>query len=143
MGANPLDFDEIVRSILENAAGLEARPPLGQAPRAEQRYLAEVRYQGDRCGRVRVRVAAPLARQLASAMQRRPQDDLHEDLVMDAVGELANMIAGNLRPMLEGARSVGLPKVTRGVGRPMGDATLVDRSYDCGGRTVEVELLAS
>lgn len=143
MRTSPSDIDEIVRGILQGAAGMDAAGPAPRRKGHEERYQAEVRYNGEWCGRVRIDLSPALARQLASAMQRLPQDDLNEALVMDAVGELANMIAGNLRPLLEGARSVGVPVVRRGPSVAAKGTAMLDRAYDCGGRSVGVELLAS
>jgi chemotaxis protein CheX len=56
----------------------------------------------------------PLARTVASAMFDLPADRLTDDEVADALGELTNMVAGNLKSLLPGPSGLSMPAVTAG-----------------------------
>jgi hypothetical protein len=134
-------IEEVVRSVLEQAAGYDAGPSADALSAHRDLYHAEIRFRGAWRGGVSLDVAPDLARLLASAMTRVPQDDVDEALICDAVGELANMIAGNLRPLLKGAEATALPAVSRRAEAAGGGPFLVGRSFLRDGRRIEVRLL--
>lgn len=137
------DFvEDIVRSVLVEAAGYDAGPSADAAPSRRDLYHAEVRFRGAWRGAVSMDIAADLARRLASAMTRIPQDDVDESVTRDAVGELANMIAGNLRPLLDGADATALPTVFRRRDVDIEGRPLPGRTLSLGGRSIEVRLLS-
>jgi chemotaxis protein CheX len=64
------------------------------------------------------------------------EDELDEELVGDAVGELANIAAGNIKGMLVEACKLGLPTVIRGsdyrVSVP-GTSIVLEATFECDG----------
>jgi hypothetical protein len=58
----------------------------------------------------------------------------------DAVGELANMIAGNLKPLLPGARTLSMPKVSDQGVAPMPANFPVELSYRLDGMRLSVSV---
>lgn len=52
-----------------------------------------------------------LARNAASAMFERPAEQLTDDEVADALGELTNMVAGNIKSLLPGPSRLSMPAV--------------------------------
>ncbi|HVD28484.1 MAG TPA: chemotaxis protein CheX [Mycobacteriales bacterium] len=69
-----------------------------------------------------------LARTAASAMFDRPAEALTDDEVADALGELTNMIGGNLKSLLPGPSRLSMPAVTVGAttAHPAPGAVLVN-----------------
>lgn len=55
-----------------------------------------------------------LARTAAAAMFERPAETLTDDEVADALGELTNMVGGNLKSVLPGPSRLSMPAVTVG-----------------------------
>ncbi|MFN8025655.1 MAG: chemotaxis protein CheX [Acidimicrobiia bacterium] len=64
-------------------------------------------------GSLLVRVPEPVAKELAAAMFALEVDELADDDVVDALGEVTNMIGGNVKALVGGDR-LSLPSVTRG-----------------------------
>jgi CheY-specific phosphatase CheX len=142
MQPDEMAMDDIVSSVLAGAAGYGVDGGTAKPAAKGDCLRAEVRFLGDWTGCVRVDMRPELARLLAGAMLHRPMDDVDEVTSMDAVGELANMIAGHLRPPLEGARSLGVPTVMRRSLSEASDGALLDRNFECAGRQISVRLLA-
>jgi chemotaxis protein CheX len=67
-----------------------------------------------RVGCVLLAAPTPLARAVAAAMFNLRADQLTDDEVADALGELTNMIAGKLRSLLPGPSGLSMPTVTVG-----------------------------
>jgi len=65
-------------------------------------------------GAVMVQCSTELAQTLTAAMFGSPEAAPDRADVRDAVGELTNMIAGNLKPLLPGPSGIGLPVVAFG-----------------------------
>jgi chemotaxis protein CheX len=94
-------------------------------------------------GCVLLAAPTPLARTVAAAMFDLPADRLTDDEVADALGELTNMIAGNVKSLLPGPSSLSMPAVTVGasytVRIPRG--LLVNRvSVTCEGQRLTVSV---
>jgi chemotaxis protein CheX len=65
-------------------------------------------------GAVVIDCALRLARKAAAAFLGVRQDEIPYDQVRDAVGELANMSAGSLKPLVPGPSHISLPSVVAG-----------------------------
>jgi chemotaxis protein CheX len=65
-------------------------------------------------GCVLLACATRLARTAAAAMFDRPAETLTDDEVADALGELTNMVGGNLKSLLPGPSRLSMPAVTVG-----------------------------
>lgn len=142
MQANLAILDDVVRSVVEGASSIELGMADDGPPSGSERYCAEVALLGSWSGSLRVEIEPSLARELVSAML--PGEEAVDELcTMDAVGELANMIAGNLRPMIRGARSLGIPVVERRRSRKPLGAPVLGRSFDGSTGHMEVELFAA
>lgn len=73
-----------------------------------------VAISGGWTGFVRLDLTGPLPRNVAAAMFLDDPDDLLDDEVADAVGELVNMLGGNIKSLLPGASHLSLPTVALG-----------------------------
>lgn len=142
MQADAKSMNEIIVSVMQGAAGVE----LGNAGCAvapnDDSYSAEVRLSGEWQGMLQVQISQNLAREVAGTMLHRQHQWLDETSVMDAVGEITNMIAGNLRPLVDGARRMSVPVVRyhRQEIAPLGEA-LLDCAFSRGGRSMDVRLI--
>lgn len=83
---------------------------------AEQEYAlaASVQITGTWQGAVVIECAPPLARNLASKLFNIDEREVASADMRDALGEIANIVAGNLKACLPGHLALGLPTVTHG-----------------------------
>ena len=115
---HPEEIEQIVTSIwmsildLPIAAALEDS---NAAPSFGTRTLTGcVQFTGEFEGAALVHTTAALARRLASVMFMADEDSLSLEEVQDALGEISNMIAGNIKPLLPGPARISLPSVVEG-----------------------------
>ncbi|MGZ4498115.1 MAG: chemotaxis protein CheX [Nocardioides sp.] len=106
---------EVLRSIVHQVwESLLAAPSVthGEARPASAAVEASITLTGDWNGRVRLTCDRITAEEIATAMlaldegEHVPDEDLH-----DAMGEVVNMVGGNLKGSLEGSTRLGLPEV--------------------------------
>lgn len=107
---------------------------------------ATVDVTGTDAHRVSVRYPLPGARRLAAAMFACDPADLGEAEVLDAVGELANVVAGGVKSLAEEGSRLGLPRaeVVAPDDAPASDGTpttSVRRAW--GGQVLEVVVAAA
>jgi chemotaxis protein CheX len=74
--------------------------------------LAQVRISGTHPCMVTIACGDPVARQIAATMLSMPASDLTTADLQDALGEVANMAAGNLKALLPPGHHLSLPDVT-------------------------------
>jgi chemotaxis protein CheX len=118
-------------------AGDEAMPDGGQVT------VGWVAVTGDWQGCVLLACPTRLARTAASAMFDLPAEKLTDEEVADALGELTNMIGGNLKSLLPGPSHLSMPAVTVGASYPhrMPRAVLVNTvSLACEGLPLTVSV---
>jgi chemotaxis protein CheX len=82
----------------------------------EESVTASVQIHGDFDGAVHLTCPRVLATEVAGRMFRLPASKLSDDEVRDALGELTNMVAGNLKSRLPGSSNLSLPTVVEGAG---------------------------
>lgn len=113
MGTYDEDIDDIVRTVWDTlfALPLERVEPASCA--AEPGISGIVVVDGDFQGAVEVVCGGQLARRIAAAMFA-DEASLSPADIGDALGEVSNMIAGNLKSILPGRNSIGLPIVASG-----------------------------
>lgn len=142
MEATMKTMDEVVSSVVEGAAGIRLIISDDGPATGTERYSAEVPLMGAWHGTLRLEVSPALAEAMMGEMLRRPGLPVDERVVMDAMGELANMIAGNLRPMITGARCMGVPVVERRATRSIRGIPVLGRAFAHRLERMEVELFA-
>jgi chemotaxis protein CheX len=94
-------------------------------------------------GHVLLACPTRLARTAAAAMFDRPADALTDDEVADALGELTNMIGGNVKSLLPGPSRLSMPAVTIGAsaGGPVPGGVLVNAvTLACDGLPLTVSI---
>ncbi len=83
---------------------------------------------------MRIEVSTTLAGQLAAQMFELPVDEIDDELVADAIGELVNIIGGNVKALLPTPSRLGLPEPRGGEpAQVVAEATLA-----CGDFSVRV-----
>jgi chemotaxis protein CheX len=100
------------------------------------RVTANVAITGGWNGNVSFVMPLAGAVRAAADMFAMAEDELDDDLVNDAVGELANIAGGNIKGMIEEPTKLGLPTVVRGADYSMsvpGTHTVVEAAFDCDG----------
>jgi chemotaxis protein CheX len=94
---------------LELTAGLSVDGKVGDTT-----MTACVQITGDWEGAVTVACSSRLATRFASAMFALDADDLDDEEIRDALGEIANMTGGNVKGLAPGTNTLALPSVTAG-----------------------------
>jgi chemotaxis protein CheX len=80
----------------------------------EERITGCVLVSGQWQGAVVVECSDELATRAAAIVYSCPADELTHDEIVDAVGEFANMIGGNIKSLLPGPSTLSTPTVTDG-----------------------------
>jgi chemotaxis protein CheX len=90
--------------------------PLEQAAatRPPECITGMVEISGGFSGTVVVELSRPLARKVAAALFGMELDQVTEAEVVDAVGEVVNILGGNLKALLPGPSTLSLPRVDDG-----------------------------
>ena len=98
---------------------------------------------GEWQGSVLLACPAQLARMAASAMFDLPAAQLDDEQVADALGELTNMIGGNIKSLIPGPSRLSMPTVTVGASSTVpapGAALLSTVSLACEGLPLTVSV---
>jgi chemotaxis protein CheX len=107
--------EDVVRSIVEQVweslLQAPAVPWSGGLGSDRPTVAAQVTLAGDWNGAVRMSCDVVTAARLAGTMLGTDDEPLPEDDVHDAVGEIVNVIGGNVKGSLDGSTSLGLPTV--------------------------------
>jgi len=106
---------DIVRNVWESVLSVALYPSETVEPIA-QGITSCVQISGAWAGVVCAQFSPTLAKSSAAAMLGCEPGELSNDDLRDALGELANMIGGNLKSLLAAPSSLTLPWVTTGDG---------------------------
>jgi hypothetical protein len=116
----------------------------GPRPVHAEPLAAWVDLHGPWAGRASLVTDASTARDLARALLGlAPGDDVSPDDLVDAFGEIANVVGGNVKALLPETGTLGLPQV--GPAAPVPDAATVVHELRLAwrGRPLEVEISTS
>lgn len=106
---------EIFAALVDGEAGALAPWPDG-VPTGEHDVAAWVDVHGPWPGRASIETSADTAAALARALLRlRPDASVTADDLVDALGEVANVVAGNVKALLPELGTLGLPRVGPGL----------------------------
>lgn len=108
------DLTELTSGVWEAFLGMSADPVSPETPIGGRVYTSYVNISGGWEGCVSIVIPEPLARQVAGAMFGMDDGELGSAEVADAVGELANIIGGNIKGMIEEPSALSLPMVAVG-----------------------------
>ena len=100
---------------------------------------ARVDIRGAWNGSIYLTCTEELARVSAACMFTVPPEELEKDDIPDALGELVNIVAGNLKAMLPAPAELSLPQVSDGAAPPLPASGVQTRmTFECGGHQVEI-----
>jgi chemotaxis protein CheX len=108
------DLETVVASVFTTMMGLEVRPSMEPCPGLAGMLTASVYLTGEWNGAISVHIEPAQACAFSGRFLGVPAEDTVSDDVRDVVGELANMIAGNLKCTLAPGIRVSVPSVTDG-----------------------------
>lgn len=124
---------------------LEVRGPGDATPRASGRAISGcVQITGAWEGAVTLHCSEQLARLVTGAMFEIDPADASDDDVRDALGELANMVGGNVKALLPEPCRISLPAVADGADYKLsipGAYPLTAITWTCGGEALMVRIL--
>lgn len=138
------DLIGLTGAIWESVLGMGALPidPAAAADRVGGPTMtACVHITGEWEGSLAMTFGRPLCRRLAAGMFAMEDADLDDDLVRDAVGELANIAGGNVKGMVAAETELSLPQIIEGTGYTVsvpGTMVLCEAGFECGPDTFVV-----
>ncbi len=132
-----IERDEVCR-LVGQVWGLMLGLDVGTAPSPPPAaaLAGSVPVRGAWQGRVVLRCDPALARLAAARMFGVPAEEVTDEQTSDALGELTNMVGGNLKGLLPGSSSLGLPAVAAGRECP-DEPCLVRVAFQCEGLPFE------
>jgi chemotaxis protein CheX len=134
----------ITRDVWESFTGRTIEPADDQVrPDGGDVTVGCVTVTGEWQGSVLLACPARLARMAASAMFDLPEAQLDDGQVADALGELTNMIGGNIKSLIPGPSRLSMPTVTVGASSTVampGAALLGTVSLACEGLPLTVSV---
>lgn len=105
----------IVRSVWSTLLGLEIQDVEGaDQPSPSATMTAAIHINGDFHGGIRFECSRAIVRRAASIMFDLPAEQLADDDDRDVIGELANVVAGNIKALIPGSNSISLPTIVEG-----------------------------
>ena len=108
------DLDTVVCSVFATMMGLEVWPGDEPCPATAGMLTGAVYLTGQWAGAACIHCEPQQAREFAARFLGIPPPDAIDNDVRDVIGELANMIAGNLKCTLAPGIRVSIPSVTDG-----------------------------
>ncbi|MFT5322303.1 MAG: chemotaxis protein CheX [Planctomycetaceae bacterium] len=100
---------------------------------------ATIRISGDWNAECHVLVSDELAARMASDMFGAPASELSNEEILDALGEVVNVIGGNVKGIVDLDCDLSLPCVGRFLGELPASALKLD--FDCAGMPITVAML--
>ncbi|MDM7830574.1 chemotaxis protein CheX [Cellulomonas edaphi] len=102
---------EVFSAMVDGDLGL-LLPWEGDLPEIDDALVAWVDLHGEWSGRAVLVTAGPTALELARVLlDLDPRDEVSPDDLVDALGEIANVVGGNLKSLLPTPGTLGLPHV--------------------------------
>ncbi len=112
-------------------------------PDLQPELSAFVHITGDWQGLIMLCATQRLARRVTAAMFDLPPEDVAPEMVHDAFGEMANILAGQVKGQMTGTSALSLPTVVEGDGHHVfvpDVRAIEDRSFTCEGEPIWVRL---
>lgn len=115
MKPNEDQIRALVRGVWMTQLGLDIQDVDGSAPPSGKPTMtAAIHISGDFRGGIRLDCSRAMIRRAAAIMFNLPEGQLNEDDERDVVGELTNVVAGNIKALIPGSNSISLPTIIDG-----------------------------
>jgi chemotaxis protein CheX len=112
---NPEQIIHVVKTVWSTQLGLHPEPDASAAaPSTKPTMTGAVHITGAFSGCVRLECSRALIRRAAAIMFDADDDRLTADDERDVIGELANVITGNIKALIPGSNSISLPTIVEG-----------------------------
>ncbi len=139
------EITQLVDSVWSSLLGWEVQPAADRAGKTgNEHYLSGcIPITGDWTGNVLLHCHRDLAAEVASAIFSLPVEEVTLELMQDALGELTNIIGGNLKALFGGTCFLGLPTVTTGQNyalRVMDSGSILRVAFEAHGQPFQVEV---
>jgi chemotaxis protein CheX len=135
---------EVANVVWESMLGLELEPAVAEQGLPVGSFMTGcVLINGAFEGGVTLQVPSDVARDIAALMFGMERDEVSDDETTDAVGELANMVGGNLKALVVQPSKLSLPSVTEGTDYRVsipGTVATTRCAFQCEGMPVLVAL---
>lgn len=144
MSVGQAQIHKVTQEVWSTVLGMRIQPTEFGSPQAERFVIGKVNISGAWQGAVTLGCSAELARRVAGAMFALGPAAASVGEVRDAVGELTNMVGGNIKTLLKGDCRLSLPAVVGEVdyaARADAPAVLHEVWFACEGGFVLVSVL--
>jgi chemotaxis protein CheX len=142
MQVTDAELTEVVEAVWSTMLGLPLSPAAPTAADGSGHLTGCIHITGSWEATLVIEVPQVLARDAAASMFDMPADDLDDDLVLDALGEIANMVGGNVKGLVGGDSQLSLPAVTSGSDfRVTGSRPETSLWFDSAGHPLSVHLV--
>ncbi len=109
------DVQELIDKCWFDTTGLQITSTnLGDLANPDNLFIASVIFSGETQGSLTVAMGEMLAKKLASNMFDSTIESVNLDDIRDSIGELANVLAGNIKTGFFGSCSMAKPVVMQG-----------------------------
>jgi chemotaxis protein CheX len=127
------DIHQFIESVFRSMLELDAQPCEAELPSTEM-ITGAIYYAGSWKGATMLQCEPSMAFEFTERLMQVPRPTSFDDDVRDAMGEITNIIGGNMKPILP--RGVGLSMPSVVFGRPSalrlcGDIPLVRLAFSC------------
>lgn len=130
------DVAQIIQEVWSSMLGIDAEPIDMPRPHPDTAVAASVSVTGETDCLIAMEMGGDGARRFAATMFGLSDDDASEDDIADGIGELTNMIGGNIKSLLPEPSTLSLPFVATGQSstlRVPGGKPLLEAGYVAGG----------
>jgi CheY-specific phosphatase CheX len=137
------EIEQIVQMIFETMLAMEVHRTNNDEDYESHRLLGTIQITGETPVSVVLSLSDGVVRDAAATMLQLPCEDVSDEDERDVVAELANMIGGNLKSMIQGASHLSLPTVVEGrnLGLQVPGAEMIDDVvFQCDSGTLRVRL---
>lgn len=137
------DVAAIVQEVWSSMLGLEIEPIAGKDAVTGPAIAGSVGVTGASDCLIAVEMDQSTAKLIGAAMFMMGVDEISMSDVTDAVGELTNMVGGNIKSLLPEPSTLSLPVVAQGEPptiKVVGGEALMVQSFDCGDGHVVVSV---
>ena len=139
-------IESIVNEVWEAYTSVRLRIPMqrsGEPREADDFVTGRVFINGAWRGSVEVECSRPLAVRAAASMLGGDAEAMSVSDLKDALGELTNIIGGNIKSLLPGPSHLSLPAVWEGgaaAARPAYESLLDRATLNCGDQPVRISV---
>ncbi len=108
------DLEHVVETVFATMLGLELQPAAGPPARAEKMITAAVHYAGAWRGAILLECSREQLERFAARLTGLALEEIDEEDARDAIGEVVNMIGGNMKSILTPGVALSVPTVVEG-----------------------------